>query len=107
MLLISFPVRSHPTLEQLESLPVIRCLNGTSGNASDKPEMHPTPPENEDDLNESTSANVELTPSTDSDAQKPTPAALTNGFIKDVDLADEDVDVDVDESRSELLLVFS
>ena len=27
----STPVRSHPTLEQLESLPVIICSNGIGG----------------------------------------------------------------------------
>ena len=60
--------------------------------------MLPTPPENEDDLNESTSASAELTPSTNTDAQKATSTSQTNGFIKDVDLADEDVDED--EARS-------
>jgi hypothetical protein len=44
-------VRSHPTLEQLESLPVIRCMNGSA--AAPAPEVLPTPPENEDDHIES------------------------------------------------------
>jgi len=88
-------------LEQLESLPVIRCFNGSSVPGTDKPEVLPTPPENEDDLNESSSANVELTTSNVAAANNgaQNASAQTNGYAKDVDLGDEDPD----DSRSRLL----
>lgn len=42
------PIREHPTLEQLESLPVVTCTNGRSS-SSPSPPPPPAPPENEDD----------------------------------------------------------
>ena len=59
----------------------------------ERPEVLPTPPENEDDLNESSAANVGLTSNNDAARDDATPHTVTtNGFAKDVDLADEDVD---------------
>ena len=93
------PVRSHPTLEQLESLPVIRCLNGglTPTTTIQSNDLLPQPPENEDDHIETTGSNVDLTTTTtttalpnDVEVVKTSVVPSTNGYIKDVDLVDEE-----------------
>ena len=97
-------MRSQPTLEQLESLPVIRCINGILPSLLDSSnELMPQPPENEDDHIETTASNVELItpPHLENDGiivenLIPTTTTITtispatNGYIKDVDLADEE-----------------
>ena len=89
-----FPVRSHPTLEQLESLPVIRCLNGTAPPNVEILEPMPQPPENEDDHIESTGNDVSAKTSATDDVaevvEQTVVSPATNGYIKDVDLADEE-----------------
>lgn len=92
-----FLVRSHPTLEQLESLPVIRCLNGTAPPIVEVSEPMPQPPENEDDHIESAENNVPvMTTSLTEDVvevvERTVVSTATNGYMKDVDLADEERD---------------
>jgi len=68
-------VRHHPTIEQLESLPVNECLNGILDGNCDLLQ----PPENEDDHIESNIDNV----------TQPVGLLETNGFTKDVDMLDD------------------
>ena len=53
----STPVREHPTVEQLESLPVL--MNGGS-NPDLKVQVPPNPPENEDELNSAANGSAEI-----------------------------------------------
>ena len=47
----STPVREHPTVEQLESLPVMMNGSSVQVNPDLKVQVPPNPPENEDDMN--------------------------------------------------------
>jgi hypothetical protein len=82
---------------------VIRCLNGglTPTTAIQSNELLPQPPENEDDHIETTGSNVDLTTTTTAAATitalprevevvKTQVVTSTNGYIKDVDLVDEE-----------------
>lgn len=68
-------MRHHPTIEQLESLPVNECLNGIVDSNRDLLQ----PPENEDDHIES---NVEIN-------SQPVGLLDTNGYLKDVDMLED------------------
>jgi hypothetical protein len=82
-------VRHHPTIEQLESLPVNECLNGIVDSNSDLLQ----PPENEDDHIES---NVE----TD---LRSVGLLEANGYSKDVDML-EDTEAPSPETEAGLTL---
>jgi len=81
---------------------VIRCLNGglTPTTAIQSNELLPQPPENEDDHIETTGSNVDLTTTTaaakitalpkEVEVVKTQVVTSTNGYIKDVDLVDEE-----------------
>ena len=80
---------------------MIRCLNGglTPTTTIQSNDLLPQPPENEDDHIETTGSNVDLTTTTaaattalpnDVEVVKTSVVASTNGYIKDVDLVDEE-----------------
>ena len=54
----STPVREHPTVEQLESLPVL--MNGGSNPDLKILQVPPNPPENEDELNTHANGSAEI-----------------------------------------------
>jgi len=62
---------NRPTIEQLESLPVVQCTNSHSGSSPLPP---PSPlPENEDELHVNGGANGEEGPSVEGDKEEPSP----------------------------------
>ena len=61
----------RPTIEQLESLPVVQCTNSHSGSSPLPP---PSPlPENEDELHVNGGANGEERPSVEGEKEEPPP----------------------------------
>ena len=76
---------------------MIRCLNGTAPPIVEVSEPMPQPPENEDDHIESAENNVPvMTTSLTEDVvevvERTVVSTATNGYMKDVDLADEERD---------------